>query len=155
MESYSGYNQVPMHPCDEGKTIFISLMANYYYKVMPFRLKYAGATYHRLMNKIFVGYIGTIVEVYIHDMMVKTMEDEKLLTNFETVFGYLCKHIMRLNPQKYAFVIEVRKFLGFMLTHQGIDANPNKCQVILEMKSLISVKDVQHLTRRITSSPGS
>ena len=117
MESYSGYNQVPMHPCDEGKTIFISLMANYYYKVMPFRLKYAGATYHRLMNKIFVGHIGTIVEVYIHDMMVKTMEDEKLLTNFETVFGYLCKHIMRLNPQKYAFIIEVREFLGFMLTH--------------------------------------
>ena len=101
------------------------------------------------MNTIFADHIGTLIEVYIDDMLVKTTEDEKLLSNLETIFGCLCKYQMRLNSQKCAFAIEARKFLGFMLTHQRIEANPDKCQAILDMKSLTSIKEVQHLTRRI------
>ena len=56
-----------------------------------------------------------------------------------------------VEPQNCIFVVEVGKFSGFMLTHQGIDTNPNKCKAILEMKSPTSVKDVQHLTGRIAS----
>ena len=93
------------------------------------------------MNKIFADHIGTSIEVYIDDMSVKMMEEEELLSNLEIVFGCLCKHRMKLNPQ-CAFAVEVRKFLGFMLTHQGIEANLNKCQAILKMKSLTSVKEV-------------
>ena len=80
-----------MHPLDEEKTAFITLMANYY-KVMPFGLKNMGPTYQRLMNTIFVNHIGTLMEVYIDDMLVKTMEDEKLLPNLKMVLGCLHKH---------------------------------------------------------------
>ena len=58
---------------------------------------------------------------------------------------------MRLNPQKCVFTVETRKFLGFMLTNRGIEANLNKCKAILEMKSPSSVKEVQRLTGRIAS----
>ena len=62
-------------------------MANYCYKVMPFRLKNSEAAYQRLMNKIFADHIGATIEVYIDDMLVKTTEGKKLLFDLETVFS--------------------------------------------------------------------
>ena len=67
------------------------------------------------------------MEIYIEDMLVKTIKDGKLLSDLETIFNYLRKHNMRLNPHKCVFAIEVGKFLGFMLIHRGIKANPDKC----------------------------
>ena len=62
---------------------------------------------------------------------------------------------MKLNPEKCTFGVEGGKFLGFMLTHRGIKANPNKCQAILDMRSPNSIKEVQQLLRHLTagSSP--
>ena len=105
-----------MRPLDEEKTAFITPTANYYYKVTPFGL----------MNKIFVEHIKTLMEVYINDMLVKTSEEEDLLSNMEIVFGCLHKHKMKLNAKKCVFSVEAEKFLGFMLTHRGIEANPDK-----------------------------
>ena len=143
-----------MHQLDKEKTAFIISMANYYFKVMSFGLRNAGATYQRLMNRVFVDHIGTLMEIYIDDMLVKTTEDEKLLPNLETVFGYRRKHRMRLNSQKCTFAFKIEKFLGFLPTHLGIKANPDKCQVIIEMKSLTSVKEAQRLIGNIAPSPG-
>ena len=151
LDAYSRYNQIPMHPSDEEKTAFISPMDTYCYKVMPFGLKNIGATYQRLMNKVFAKHIGTLMEVYIDNMLVKIKAKDELLSNLETMFECLRRHRMRLNPQKCVFAIEAWKFLGFMLTHQGIEVNPDKYQAILKMKNTTSVKDVQCLTRRITS----
>lgn len=98
MDAYSGYNQIPMHLLDEEKTTFITLMVNYYYKVMPFVLKNAKATYQRLMNRNFADHIRTLMKVYIDNILVKTTEDEKVLPNLETIFDCLRKHRTRLNP---------------------------------------------------------
>ena len=114
-------------------------------------MKNAEAIDQRLMNKIFAKYIGTLMEVYIDDMLVKTKTEKELLPSLEALFGYLRRHRMRLNPQKCVFTVEAGKFLGFMLTHQGIEANPDKYKAVLEMKSPNSVKDIQRLTGRIAS----
>ena len=98
MDAYSRYNQIPMHSLDEENIVFITPIANYCYKVMPFGLKNAGATYQRLMNKIFAEHIEALIEVYIGDMLVEAREEEELLSNLETVFGCLRKHKLRLNP---------------------------------------------------------
>ena len=103
------------------------------------------------MNKVFAELIGSLREVYIDDILVKTKEEGSLLSNLEVVFGRLRQHNIRLNPHKCAFAIAVGKFLGFMLTHWGIEANPDKCRAILEMKSLTTMKEVQRLIGRITS----
>ena len=72
MNAYSGYNQFPMFPWDEEHTAFITDRGLYYYKGIPFGLKNAGATYQRLVNKIFAELLGVSMEVYIDDMLVKS-----------------------------------------------------------------------------------
>ena len=151
MDAYSGYNQIPMCHLDQEKTVFITPMANYCYEVMPFGLKNAGATYQRLMTKVFVELIRDLMEVYTDDILIKTKKEESLLRDLEVMFSRLRQHNMRLNPHKCAFAVEARKFLGFMLTNRGIEANPDKCRAILEMKSPTMVKEVQCLTGRIAS----
>ena len=71
LDAFSGYHQIPMSPVDEEKTAFITPHDIYCYKVMSFGLKNAGATYQRLMTKIFKPLIGHTVEVYIDDIVVK------------------------------------------------------------------------------------
>ncbi|RDX87796.1 hypothetical protein CR513_30687, partial [Mucuna pruriens] len=72
MDAYLGYNYIKMHPQDETKTTFITDAWAYCYKVMPFGLKNAEATYQRLMDWIFEGLIGGDVEVFMDDMVVKS-----------------------------------------------------------------------------------
>ena len=98
VDTYLGNNQILMHPYDQEKMAYISPMANYCYKVMSFELKNAGATYQRLMNKIFSEHIESLMEVYIDEMLVKTEDDSKLISDLEMVFNCLQRHNMRLNP---------------------------------------------------------
>ncbi|RDX66937.1 Retrovirus-related Pol polyprotein from transposon 17.6, partial [Mucuna pruriens] len=151
MDAYSGYNQIWMHPQDEEKTAFITDVGAFYYKVMPFGLKNAGATYQRLMDKIFKDVIGADVEVYVDDMVVKSATTGEHCAALGRVFGILRKHQLRLNPDKCSFGVQAGKFLGFLLTERGIEANPEKCQAIIGMRSPRSVKKVQQLMGRITA----
>ena len=73
MDAFSGYNQILMHPDDQEKTAFITERGMFCYTVIPFRLKNAGATYQRLVNKMFTDMLGTTMEVYIDNMLVKSL----------------------------------------------------------------------------------
>ena len=75
MDTYSGYNQIPMAKMDKKYTAFMTESGNYYYNVMPFGLKNAGATYQRMMNKVFCNEIGDMLEVYMEEMIVKSTEE--------------------------------------------------------------------------------
>ncbi|XP_072077907.1 uncharacterized protein [Arachis hypogaea] len=151
LDAYSGYNQILMHPKDKDKTAFITELGNYCYTVMPFGLKNAGATYQRLMDKVFSKQIGRNLEVYVDDMVVKTQKETTHDTDLEEVFGQLRKHNMRLNPDKCAFGVKGGKFLGFMLTSRGIEANPEKCEAIINMRPPRTIKEVQILNGRLAA----
>ncbi|XP_025670636.1 uncharacterized protein [Arachis hypogaea] len=140
-----------MHRPDEEKTAFITPDGTYCYTVMPFGLKNAGATYQRLVNKIFRDLSGNKLEVYIDDMLAKTESGEQLTGDLKVIMNTLRKHQMRLNPAKCAFGMEAGKFLGFMITQRGVEANPEKCRAILEMTSPKNLKDIQRLTGRLTA----
>jgi hypothetical protein len=118
---------------------------------MPFGLKNAGATYKRMMDKVFAEMRGKEVEVYIDYMIVKTKDDEDPSKDLEYNFQCLRQYNLRLNPLKCTFGMEAGKFLGFMLTSHGIEANPDKFQEILDMTSPRTIKDVQQLTGRIAA----
>ncbi|RDX83570.1 Retrovirus-related Pol polyprotein from transposon 17.6, partial [Mucuna pruriens] len=135
MDAYCGYNQIRMHPQDEEKTTFITETGAFCYRVMPFGLKNAGATYQRLMDKIFKEILGVSIEVYVDDMVVKSTEAKKHCEALGRVFAILRKHQLRLNPEKCSFGVHAGKFLGFMLTERGIEANPEKCQAVIKMRS--------------------
>ncbi|RDX74025.1 hypothetical protein CR513_46274, partial [Mucuna pruriens] len=135
MDAYSGYNQIRMHPQDEEKTAFITDDRAFCYKVMPFGLKNARVTYQRLMDKIFKEVMGVDVEAYVDDVVVKSQGVTEHCQALGLVFHILRKHRLRLNPNKCSFGVRARKFLGFMLTERGIEANPEKCQAVVNMRS--------------------
>ena len=118
---------------------------------MPFGLKNAGATYQRLVNRMFQKQIGTTIEVYIDDMLVKSTTAELRIAHLFEAFHILRKYYMKLNPAKCAFGVSAEKFLGFIVKHRGIEANPDKIKVVLDMSSPSGIKEVQRLTGRIAA----
>ena len=136
---------------DQEKTAFITSQGLYCYQVMPFGLKNAGATYQRLVNQMFEKQIGRNVEVYVDDMLIKSKEEEDHLDDLRETFNTLRRYSMKLNPSKCSFGVSSGKFLGFMVSQRGIEANPKKVKAILEMFSPRMVKEVQSLTGRIAA----
>ena len=123
----------------------------YYYKVKPFGQKNAGARYHKLVNHMFSKQIGRNMKVYVDDMLVKSKKAQLHLDDLRETFDTLRKYQMILNSMKCVFRVLSRKFLGFMISQRGIEANPKKVKAILNMTSLRSVEEVQRLTERITA----
>jgi len=151
LDAFSGYNQIKMHPRDESKTTFMTDTCSYCYKVMPFGLKNAGATYQRLMEKFLAPMLGRNMQAYVDDMVVTSSERGRHAADLEELFATISKYHLKLNPEKCVFGVEAGKFLGFMLTERGIEANPDKCAAIIAMRSPTSVKEVQQLTGRIAA----
>lgn len=104
----------------------------YYYRVMPFGLKNASATYQRLMKNIFKPLIGQTMEVYINDIVVKSRTQSEHTLHLEETFRLMWSYNMRLNPTKCAFSVSVGKFLGFMVIQRGIEVDPDQIKIVLE-----------------------
>ena len=138
-----------MNPNDQEKTSFVTGQGTYFYRVMPFGLKNAGATYQRLVNRMFQKQIGTTMEVYIDDMLVKSIIAELHIAHLSEAFQILREYNMKLNPAKCGFGVSAEKFLGFIVNNRGIEANPDKIKVVLDMPSPSGRKEVQRLTGRI------
>ncbi|RDY06588.1 Retrovirus-related Pol polyprotein from transposon 17.6, partial [Mucuna pruriens] len=90
-------------------------------------------------------------EVYVDDMVVKSEKEDEHCEALKQVFKTLRDHQLRLNLEKCSFGVEAGKFLGFMLTERGIEANLDKCQAIINMRSPQGVKEVQQLMGRVTT----
>ena len=151
MDAFSGYNEIRMHEDDQEKTSFVTSQGLFCYRVMPFSLKNAGATYQRLMNRMFAPQIGRNVHVYVDDMLVKSRREEDHLEDLRETFDTLRSYNMKLNPRKCAFGVTVGKFLGFMVSQRGIEAKPDKIRAIMEMTPLRNVKEVQSLNRKVAA----
>ena len=151
MDAFSGYNQISMNPDDQEKTSFITAQGAYCYRVMPFGLKNAGATYQRLVNRMFQKQIGVTMEVYIDDMLVKSTTTELHIAHLSEASQILRNYNMKLNLAKCSFSVSAGKFLGFIVNHRGIEVNPNKIKEVLDMLSPSGIKEVQRLTGRITA----
>ena len=116
MDAFSGYNQIKMKEKDQEKTSFVTSQGFFCYKVMPFRLKNAGAMYQRLMNKMFTHQLGRNVQVFVDDMLVKSVRENDHLSDLQETFNTLRSYNMKLNPNKCVFGVTAGKFLGFMVS---------------------------------------
>ena len=142
MDAFSGYNQIRMHEDDQEKTSFVISQGFFCYRVMPFGLKNAGATYQRLINRMFSPQIGRNVQVYVDDMLVKSRMEEDHLEDLRETFDTLRSYNMKLNPRKCTFGMTAEKFIGFMVSQRGIEANPDKIRAIIEMTLPRNIKEV-------------
>ena len=100
---------------------------------------------------MFRPQIGRNVEVYVDDMLVKSLDEKKHLDDLKETFDTLRRHQMKLNPSKCAFGVNSGKFLGFMVSQRGIEANPDKIQAILDMEPPKNIKEVQSLIGRVAA----
>ena len=91
------------------------------------------------------------MEVYIDNMLVKSIKFELHITHLAETFQVLRSYNMQLNPAKCAFGVSAGKFLGFIVNNRGIEANPDKIKVVLDMMPPSNVKDIQRLTGRIAA----
>ncbi|KAG7552794.1 Retrotransposon gag domain [Arabidopsis thaliana x Arabidopsis arenosa] len=151
MDAFSGYNQILMNPEDQEKTAFITDRGTYCYIVMPFGLKNAGATYQRLVNMMFKDLLGKTMEVYIDDMLVKSVSSTSHIEHLEQCFAILNEFGMKLNPTKCTFAVPSGEFLGYIVTERGIEANPRQLNAFLAMSSPRNVREVQRLTGRVAA----
>ncbi|KAL0290428.1 UNVERIFIED_CONTAM: Polyprotein P3 [Sesamum radiatum] len=102
----------------------------YCYKVMPFGLKNAGATYQRAIQNIFDDMLHKKVECYVDDLVVKNKKRGGHLIDLQRVFNRLKKYTLKMNPFKCVFGVTSRKFLGFIIRHRGIEVDPAKVDAI-------------------------
>ncbi|GJQ95739.1 hypothetical protein Tco_0006878 [Tanacetum coccineum] len=109
---------------DEDKMAFFAGEGIFCYRKMPFGLKNTGATYQRLVDKVFYDQIRRNLEAYVDDM---------------------------LNPKKCSFDVEEGPFLGHLITKQGIRANPSKINAITDVEQPKTLKDIQSLNGKIAA----
>ena len=146
LDEFQGYHQIPLALDDQKKTAFVTPTGNYYYKVVPFGLKNVGSTYQRMVTKMFEPQLGKSIEVYIDDIVVKSKIVSKHMANIRNIFEILRKHKLRLNASKCSFGVGSSKFLGYMVTHQGIEVNPDQIKAINSLQLPRNLKEVQKLT---------
>ena len=150
-DAFSGYNQIKMEEVNQEKTSFVTSQGLFCYKLMPFGLKNTGATYQRLINKMFARQIGMNVQVYVDDMLVKSLREDDHLSDLQETFDTLRAYNMKLNPNKCVFRVTAGKFLGFMVSQRGIKVNPEKKRVIVELAPPKTVKEMQSLNGKIVA----
>ena len=135
LDAFQGYHQIPLALDDQEKTVFVTPVGNYHYKVMPFGLKNAGSTYQRMMTRMFESLLGKNIEIYIDDMVVKSKVVSEYLGDLQVVFEILRSYKLRLNASKCSFGVGSGKFLGYMVTHWGIEVNPDQIKAINNMRT--------------------
>lgn len=116
LDAYSGYNQIAMHKPNKEKTAFVIERGTYCYKVMPFDLKNARATYQRLVNTMFKKKIKVTMKVYVNDIIVKVKQWSDHIHNLAEAFAILREYNMKLNPAKCTFGVSSGRFLGYLVT---------------------------------------
>ncbi|WKA04944.1 hypothetical protein VitviT2T_022937 [Vitis vinifera] len=149
MDGFSGYNQILMAPEDMEKTTFITEWGTYCYRVMPFGLKNAGATYQRVATTLFHDMMHRDVEVYVDDMIVKSRGRADHLAALERFFERIQKFRLRLNPKKCTFGVTSGKLLGHMVSDRGIEVDPDKIKAILDMPVPRTEKEIRGFLGRL------
>ena len=125
LDAFQRYHQIPLALDDQEKTSFVTPIGNYHYKVLPFGLKNTGSTYQKMMTKMFEAQMGKNIEVYIDDMVVKSKIVSEHIGDLTNIFKILRGHKLCFNASKCSFGVGSGKFLGYMVTHQGIQVNPD------------------------------
>ena len=110
--------------------------------MLPFGLKNAESTYQRMMTKMFEPQLSKNIEVYIDDMVVKSKVVSEHIGDLGNIFEILRKHKLRLNAFKCSFGVGSDKFLCYMVTHRGIEVNPDQVKAINNLQPPRNPKEI-------------
>jgi hypothetical protein len=145
LDAHFSFHQIQMSREDRKHTAFVTVDGLYCYVVMPYGLKNALPTFVQAMSKTFGGLIRDKVEVNVDDIVVKTKRGSTQVEDLTLVFDRLRATHTKLNSDKCVFGVSAGKLLGFLVSYQGIEANPEKIKAIEAMRPPTRIKDVQKL----------
>ncbi|GJT35299.1 reverse transcriptase domain-containing protein [Tanacetum coccineum] len=151
LDAYKGYHQIQIAKGDEEKTAFITSQGIFCYTKMPFGLRNVGATYQRLVDKVFHKQIGKNLEVYVDDLVIKSRTKDEIVKDIEETFKTLREINMKLNPKKCTFGVEEGMFLGYKVNSKGLKVCPDKVDSVLSLPSPKCLKDMQKLNGKLAS----
>ncbi|RDX83649.1 hypothetical protein CR513_35416, partial [Mucuna pruriens] len=149
MDGFSRYYQIRMAPEDMEKTTFITQWGTFYYRVMPFGLKNARATYQRAMVALFLNMMHKEVELYMDDMIAKSKTDKEHIRNLRKLFERIRKYRLHLNLAKCTFGVRSWKLLGFIVNKKGIEVDPDKVKAIQETTPHKTEKEIRGFLGRL------
>ena len=130
LDAFQRYHQIPLVLDDQEKTTFITPIGNYHYKVMPFGLKNTGSIYQRMTTRMFESQLGKNIDIYIDEMVMNSKVVSEHMGDLEIIFDILRRHKLCLNAFKCSFGVDSGKFLRYMVTHHGIEFNPDQIKAI-------------------------
>jgi hypothetical protein len=151
MDGIAGYNQIFMATKDISKIAFRcpGHIGLFEWIFMTFGLKNASATYQRAMNYIFHELISKIVEIYIDDVVIKSLNHESHLDDVRKTLECTRKHGLKMNPNKCAFGVSAGEFLGFLVHEGGIEVGKKSMKAIDEVVPPTNLKELQSLLGKI------
>ncbi|KAJ9525446.1 hypothetical protein QJQ45_003152 [Haematococcus lacustris] len=143
LDLQAGYHQIRIPAEDVPKTAFRTPMGHYQFKVLCFGLTNAPATFQRVMNEAFAEVINDCALVYLDDILVMSKDSEEHLVHLRRVFDLLRKNKLYAKLSKCVFMQRTLKFLGHIISAQGISVDPCKVTAISEWPVPTSLKTLQ------------
>lgn len=143
MDLKSGFNQVMVHPKDREKTAFVTPFGLYQYKVMPFGLSNAPATFQSLMCTVLSGLNYVTCLVYVDDIIVFSKTFDEHLQRLREVFVRLQNANLKINTEKCHFLKDSVEFLGHIVSRRGVEADPKKVEAVKNFPQPRDVTDLQ------------
>jgi len=143
LDLFSGYHQILMAEDSIDITGFTTKFGNFVYKVMPFGLTGAPATFQREMNSILIELLGKSVFVFLDDILIFSKSKEEHLTHLEQVFSIFRKHKVKLNIGKCHFFKEKVEVLGHMVTKDGLTTMESKVEAVKNWNRPSNINEVR------------
>ncbi|CAO2206554.1 unnamed protein product [Urochloa humidicola] len=143
LDMRSGYHQIRVLPEDEHKTAFKTHHGHWEFKVMPFELTNAPATFQAIMNNIFSSALRKHVLVFVDDILVYSPTLEAHLQHLEAVLQILQQHNFLLKESKCSFAQQQLEYVGHIISAQGVATSPDKVQAVAEWPKPTNLKQLR------------
>jgi predicted aspartyl protease len=137
------FNRIRMHPDDEELTTFRTRYGTYKYKVLPFGLTNGPATFQRYINDTLMGYLDDFCSAYLDDILIYSDDLESHRVHVEKVLQRLREAGLPADIRKCEFHVTETKFLGFVISVNGIAVDPDKVAVVKDWTEPATVKGIQ------------
>lgn len=137
MDAFPDYNQIMMHQDDREKNVLHNRQGNLLLQSNAIRTQECG-----FINRMFADKLGTTI---------KSLRADDHLTHLQDCFETLNKYGIKLNPAKCTFGVSSGELLGYIVTQQGIEANPKQISAVLDLPSPKNCREVQRLIGRIAA----
>ena len=132
LDMRAGFHQVPLDETSKELTAFTTKYGTYHYNMLPMGLVNSPATFQRLIDLCFRPLINRCLVAYIDDLNVYSDNEQEHLQHLELVFQCIEIANLKLNPEKCHFFKDHLKFLGYIVTKEGIHTDPEKIKKIVD-----------------------